>query len=48
MNRLVFDFHISGVEHSLLLTKAKISVLDESPYYGCALFDAFMRRKKIE
>ena len=35
-NRVVFDFNINGGEHSLLLTKAKISVLDEPSYYGCA------------
>ena len=29
MNRVVFYFNINDVEHSSLLTKAKISVLDE-------------------
>ena len=32
MNPVVFDFNIDGVEYSLLLTEAKISVLDKSPY----------------
>ena len=45
MNRDVFDSNINGVEHSLLLTKAKISVLDKPSYQGCALFDIHMIKK---
>ena len=43
MNRVALDLNINGVEHSLLWTKAKISLLDEPPYQGCALFDIFMK-----